>query len=110
MPRSSREPHADRHCGSTPGTGVESLNVATPVPGGHTDSFMTSILLLRRSEAVRPDRIRDQASDEPDCPIRTSTSPPSRRKLWSDPQPTQARHSVSRYGTRASKPSPTCSA
>jgi creatinine amidohydrolase/Fe(II)-dependent formamide hydrolase-like protein len=31
---------------------------------------MTSTLLLRRSEALRPDCIRDQASDEPD---------------WSDP-------------------------
>jgi creatinine amidohydrolase len=40
------------------------------VPGGHADSFTTSILMHRRPEAVRRDRIPERASDEPD---------------WSDP-------------------------
>jgi len=42
-------------------------SIADPaVPGGHADSFTTSILLHRRPNAVRTDRIPDQVSDEPD--------------------------------------------
>lgn len=42
-------------------------SIADPaVPGGHADSFTTSILLHRRPEAVRPDRIPALTSGEPD--------------------------------------------
>ena len=36
------------------------------VPGGHADSFTTSILMHRRPDAVRRDRIPEGASGEPD--------------------------------------------
>jgi creatinine amidohydrolase len=41
--------------------------VADPaVPGGHADSFTTSIALARRPEMVRPDRVPRDTSAEPD--------------------------------------------
>jgi creatinine amidohydrolase len=36
------------------------------VPGGHADSFTTSILMHRRPDVVRRNRIPDGASEEPD--------------------------------------------
>jgi creatinine amidohydrolase len=42
-------------------------SIADPaIPGGHADSFTTSILQHRRPESVRRDRIPDDSSDEPD--------------------------------------------
>lgn len=46
-------------------------SIADPsVPGGHADSFTTSIVMRRRPEALRPERIPAETSAEPD---------------WSDP-------------------------
>jgi creatinine amidohydrolase len=36
------------------------------VPGGHADSFTTSILMAKRPHSVRPDLIPTDTSDEPD--------------------------------------------
>jgi creatinine amidohydrolase len=42
-------------------------SIADPaVPGGHADSFTTSVLLSRRPDAVRRDRIPHGVSEEPD--------------------------------------------
>lgn len=62
------------------------------IPGGHADSFATSIALYRHPEHVRADRIPDMASDEP---------------AWDDPDLDFARYSTTgvigdaRYATAA---------